>query len=227
MAMVASFVTVGGQLLMPGVAALCRNWPGRDDWQVLQIVIISPFVLMLPYVWWVPLSEEFHNAGRVGWFLKCWARRWLVQHTVRYTEQHTLTNNALFLLSFVFPPLLFCLCPSLCALFPSFLSPSEGFSLSPCAGCWPPSTTGGLRPWCFASPGRTRLTWQPNQVEFLQVRKFSRRVQTNPNHLAINVYFLLLYIFQYAYHLNSVLYYCCFSVCDEMNMQWTLRHCLT
>lgn len=110
--------------------------------------------------------------------------------------------------------LLFCLCPSLSALFASFLSSSEGFSPSPCAGCWPPSTTGGLRPWCFVSPGRTRLTWQPNQVEFLQVRKFSRRVQTNPNNLAINVYFLLLYIFQYAYHLNStsVLCYCCFLV---------------
>lgn len=70
MAMVASFVTVGGQLLMPGVAALCRNWPGRDDWQVLQIVIISPFVLMLPYVWWVPPSEEFHSAGRGGLILE-------------------------------------------------------------------------------------------------------------------------------------------------------------
>ncbi|XP_075901460.1 solute carrier family 22 member 23 isoform X2 [Nelusetta ayraudi] len=56
MTMVASFVTVGGQLLMPGVAVLCRHWPGRDDWQVLQIVIISPFVLMLPYVWLFPES---------------------------------------------------------------------------------------------------------------------------------------------------------------------------
>ncbi|XP_078114473.1 solute carrier family 22 member 23 [Sander vitreus] len=56
MTMVASFLMVGGQLLMPGVAALCRNWPGRDDWQVLQIVIISPFVLMLPYVWLFPES---------------------------------------------------------------------------------------------------------------------------------------------------------------------------
>ncbi|XP_032382838.1 solute carrier family 22 member 23 [Etheostoma spectabile] len=56
MTMVASFLMVGGQLLMPGVAALCRNWPDRDDWQVLQIVIISPFVLMLPYVWLFPES---------------------------------------------------------------------------------------------------------------------------------------------------------------------------
>ena len=58
MTMVASFLMVAGQLLMPGVAALCRNWPDRDDWQVLQIVIISPFVLMLPYVWWVPPFER-------------------------------------------------------------------------------------------------------------------------------------------------------------------------
>ncbi|KAM7012208.1 solute carrier family 22 member 23 [Tautogolabrus adspersus] len=56
MTMVASFLMVAGQLLMPGVAALCRNWPNRDDWQVLQIVIISPFVLMLPYVWIFPES---------------------------------------------------------------------------------------------------------------------------------------------------------------------------
>ncbi|XP_077450849.1 solute carrier family 22 member 23 [Stigmatopora argus] len=56
MTMVASFLMVGGQLLMPGLAALCRNWPHQDDWQVLQIVIISPFVLMLPYMWIFPES---------------------------------------------------------------------------------------------------------------------------------------------------------------------------
>ncbi|KAJ7986357.1 hypothetical protein DPEC_G00339080 [Dallia pectoralis] len=56
MTMVASFLMVGGQLVMPGVAALCRDWPARDDWQVLQIVIICPFVLMLPYVWIFPES---------------------------------------------------------------------------------------------------------------------------------------------------------------------------
>ncbi|KAL0165284.1 hypothetical protein M9458_041037, partial [Cirrhinus mrigala] len=42
MTMIASLIIVGGQLLMPGLAALCR------DWQILQIVIIVPFVLMLP-----------------------------------------------------------------------------------------------------------------------------------------------------------------------------------
>lgn len=45
MTMVASLVVVGGQLLMPGLAALCR------DWEILQVIIIVPFVLMLPYIW--------------------------------------------------------------------------------------------------------------------------------------------------------------------------------
>ncbi|XP_067239436.1 solute carrier family 22 member 23 [Chanodichthys erythropterus] len=50
MTMIASLIIVGGQLLMPGLAALCR------DWQILQIAIIAPFVLMLPYVWMFPES---------------------------------------------------------------------------------------------------------------------------------------------------------------------------
>ncbi|XP_053338672.1 solute carrier family 22 member 23 [Clarias gariepinus] len=50
MTMVASLVVVGGQLLMPGLAALCR------DWQLLQVLIIVPFVLMLPYIWVFPES---------------------------------------------------------------------------------------------------------------------------------------------------------------------------
>ncbi|XP_042285338.1 solute carrier family 22 member 23 isoform X1 [Thunnus maccoyii] len=50
MTMVASFVVLGGQLLMPGVAYLCR------DWQVLQAVIICPLLLMLSYIWVFPES---------------------------------------------------------------------------------------------------------------------------------------------------------------------------
>ncbi|XP_036371823.1 solute carrier family 22 member 23 [Megalops cyprinoides] len=50
MTMVANFVLLGGQLLMPGLAALCR------DWQVLQALIICPFILMLSYVWVFPES---------------------------------------------------------------------------------------------------------------------------------------------------------------------------
>lgn len=45
MNMVACFLMLGGQLLMPVVAYLCR------DWQVLQAVIICPLVLMLFYIW--------------------------------------------------------------------------------------------------------------------------------------------------------------------------------
>ncbi|XP_039381246.1 solute carrier family 22 member 23 isoform X1 [Mauremys reevesii] len=48
--MVASFIAMAGQFLMPGLAALCR------DWQVLQAVIICPFLLMLLY--WVIFPES-------------------------------------------------------------------------------------------------------------------------------------------------------------------------
>ncbi|XP_059354106.1 solute carrier family 22 member 23-like isoform X2 [Carassius carassius] len=50
MTLIANLSIVIGQLMMPGLAALCR------DWQILQIVIIAPFVLMLPYVWMFPES---------------------------------------------------------------------------------------------------------------------------------------------------------------------------
>ncbi|KAJ8012133.1 hypothetical protein DPEC_G00065510 [Dallia pectoralis] len=50
MTMVASFVVLGGQLLMPGMAYLC------GDWQVLQAVIICPLLLMLSYIWIFPES---------------------------------------------------------------------------------------------------------------------------------------------------------------------------
>ncbi|XP_048417298.2 solute carrier family 22 member 23-like isoform X1 [Stegostoma tigrinum] len=43
MTMGANFIAMGGQLLMPGLAALCR------DWQILQVVIICPFIFMIPY----------------------------------------------------------------------------------------------------------------------------------------------------------------------------------
>ncbi|KAM6299026.1 solute carrier family 22 member 23 isoform 3-T3 [Aegotheles albertisi] len=48
--MVASFIEMAGQFLMPGLAALCR------DWQVLQAVIICPFLLMLLY--WIVFPES-------------------------------------------------------------------------------------------------------------------------------------------------------------------------
>lgn len=50
MTMVANFVVLGGQLLLPVVAYLC------GDWQVLQAVIICPLLLMLSYIWIFPES---------------------------------------------------------------------------------------------------------------------------------------------------------------------------
>uniref|UniRef100_A0A3B3RK88 Solute carrier family 22 member 23 n=1 Tax=Paramormyrops kingsleyae TaxID=1676925 RepID=A0A3B3RK88_9TELE len=41
--MVASFIVLAGQLLMPGLAALCK------EWQALQVLIVCPLVLMLLY----------------------------------------------------------------------------------------------------------------------------------------------------------------------------------
>ncbi|OXB60548.1 hypothetical protein ASZ78_006132 [Callipepla squamata] len=51
--MVASFIEMAGQFLMPGLAALCR------DWQVLQAVIICPFLLMLLY--WLLTGYGIHH----------------------------------------------------------------------------------------------------------------------------------------------------------------------
>ncbi|XP_059793798.1 solute carrier family 22 member 23 isoform X2 [Balaenoptera ricei] len=64
--MVASFVATAGQLLMPGLAALCR------DWQVLQALIICPFLLMLLY-WsifpeslrWLVATHQFASAKKL------------------------------------------------------------------------------------------------------------------------------------------------------------------
>ncbi|KAF4088605.1 hypothetical protein AMELA_G00056610 [Ameiurus melas] len=50
MTMVANFVVLAGQLLMPGLAALC------SDWKILQAVIICPLLLMLSYIWLFPES---------------------------------------------------------------------------------------------------------------------------------------------------------------------------
>ncbi|XP_028593667.1 solute carrier family 22 member 23 isoform X1 [Podarcis muralis] len=64
--MVASFVAMAGQFLMPGLAALCR------DWQVLQAVIICPFLLMLLYWFvfpeslrWLMATQQFEAAKKL------------------------------------------------------------------------------------------------------------------------------------------------------------------
>ncbi|XP_026053767.1 solute carrier family 22 member 23-like isoform X2 [Carassius auratus] len=50
MTMVANFMMLAGQLLLPGLAVLCR------DWQVMQVVVIAPLLLMLSYIWIFPES---------------------------------------------------------------------------------------------------------------------------------------------------------------------------
>ncbi|KYO35492.1 solute carrier family 22 member 23 isoform A [Alligator mississippiensis] len=64
--MVASFIAMAGQFLMPGLAALCR------DWQVLQAVIICPFLLMLLYWYifpeslrWLMATQQFEASKKL------------------------------------------------------------------------------------------------------------------------------------------------------------------
>ncbi|KAM6422617.1 solute carrier family 22 member 23-like isoform 2-T2 [Liasis olivaceus] len=64
--MIASFVAMAGQFLMPGLAALCR------DWQILQAVIICPFLLMLLYWFifpeslrWLMATQQFEAAKKL------------------------------------------------------------------------------------------------------------------------------------------------------------------
>ncbi|XP_034284970.1 solute carrier family 22 member 23 isoform X2 [Pantherophis guttatus] len=64
--MIASFVAMAGQFLMPGLAALCK------DWQILQAVIICPFLLMLLYWFifpeslrWLMATQQFEAAKKL------------------------------------------------------------------------------------------------------------------------------------------------------------------
>ncbi|KAK2822453.1 hypothetical protein Q5P01_022518 [Channa striata] len=71
MTMVASFVMLGGQLLMPAVAYLSR------DWQVLQAVIICPLVLMMSYIWIFPESLRWLLATQ-----QYCRSKWIIGHIV-------------------------------------------------------------------------------------------------------------------------------------------------
>ncbi|XP_041103843.1 solute carrier family 22 member 23-like isoform X2 [Polyodon spathula] len=66
MTMVASFIALLGQLLLPGLAALCR------DWQVLQAVIICPFILMISFICifpeslrWILATQQYQKSKRL------------------------------------------------------------------------------------------------------------------------------------------------------------------
>uniref|UniRef100_A0A668A8Z8 Solute carrier family 22 member 23 n=2 Tax=Myripristis murdjan TaxID=586833 RepID=A0A668A8Z8_9TELE len=78
MTMVASFVVLGGQLLMPGVAYLCR------DWQVLQAVIICPLLLMLSYIWIFPESLRWLLATQ-----QYCRSKWIMGHIAKKNKVNT------------------------------------------------------------------------------------------------------------------------------------------
>ncbi|KAM8851268.1 solute carrier family 22 member 23-like isoform 2-T2 [Spinachia spinachia] len=75
MTMVASFMLLGGQLLMPLVAYLCR------DWQVLQVVIICPLLLMLSYIWIFPESLRWLLATQ-----QYYRSRWIMGHIAKKNQ---------------------------------------------------------------------------------------------------------------------------------------------
>uniref|UniRef100_A0A672L857 Solute carrier family 22 member 23-like n=1 Tax=Sinocyclocheilus grahami TaxID=75366 RepID=A0A672L857_SINGR len=73
MTMVANFMVLAGQLLMPGLAVLCR------DWQILQVVVICPLLLMLSYIWIFPESLRWLLAtqqySRSKWIMERVAKK--------------------------------------------------------------------------------------------------------------------------------------------------------
>ncbi|KAA0719543.1 Solute carrier family 22 member 23 [Triplophysa tibetana] len=93
MTMVANFVALAGQLLMPGLAALCR------DWQVLQVVIICPLLLMLSYIWIFPESLRWLLAtqqySRSKWIIEGVAKKNNVNLEQDAEELMTELNRAL------------------------------------------------------------------------------------------------------------------------------------
>ncbi|KAM4605708.1 uncharacterized protein ACJ7VT_017887 isoform 2-T2 [Polymixia lowei] len=78
MTMVANFVVLGGQLLMPGVAYLCR------DWQVLQAIIICPLLLMLSYIWIFPESLRWLLATQ-----QYCRSKWIMGYIVKKNQVNT------------------------------------------------------------------------------------------------------------------------------------------
>ncbi|KAI7809144.1 solute carrier family 22 member 23 [Triplophysa rosa] len=93
MTMVANFVALAGQLLMPGLAALCR------DWQILQVVIICPLLLMLSYIWIFPESLRWLLAtqqySRSKWIIERVAKKNKVDLEQDAEELMTELNRAL------------------------------------------------------------------------------------------------------------------------------------
>ncbi|KAF4790961.1 solute carrier family 22 member 23 [Turdus rufiventris] len=93
--MVASFIEMAGQFLMPGLAALCR------DWQVLQAVIICPFLLMLFY-WVLFASICCIFSGKCYHFITSFfPSEWNVdsQHVLQIKEENELIESLRWLMA--------------------------------------------------------------------------------------------------------------------------------
>ncbi|XP_052404543.1 solute carrier family 22 member 23 isoform X1 [Carassius gibelio] len=80
MTMVANFVALAGQLLMPGLAVLCR------DWQILQAVVIAPLLLMLSYIWIFPESLRWLLATQQYSRSKCIMERVAKKNNISLEE---------------------------------------------------------------------------------------------------------------------------------------------
>ncbi|XP_016320174.1 solute carrier family 22 member 23-like [Sinocyclocheilus anshuiensis] len=93
MTMVANFMVLAGQLLMPGLAVLCR------DWQILQVVVICPLLLMLSYIWIFPESLRWLLAtqqySRSKWIMERVAKKNNINLEEDAEELMTELNQAL------------------------------------------------------------------------------------------------------------------------------------
>uniref|UniRef100_A0A8C2PYK2 Solute carrier family 22 member 23 n=1 Tax=Cyprinus carpio TaxID=7962 RepID=A0A8C2PYK2_CYPCA len=93
MTMVANFMMLAGQLLLPGLTVICR------DWQILQVVVICPLLLMLSYIWIFPESLRWLLAtqqySRSKWIMERFAIKNNISLEEDAAELMTELNQAL------------------------------------------------------------------------------------------------------------------------------------
>ncbi|KAK2859944.1 hypothetical protein Q7C36_004110 [Tachysurus vachellii] len=82
MTMVANFVVLAGQLLMPGLAAIC------SDWKILQAVTICPLSLMLSYIWLFPESLRWLLATQ-----QYTRSKWLIERVAKKNNTNVDTHE--------------------------------------------------------------------------------------------------------------------------------------
>ncbi|KAK3568074.1 hypothetical protein QTP86_029710 [Hemibagrus guttatus] len=82
MTMVANFVVLAGQLLLPGFATVC------SDWKILQAVIICPLSLMLSYIWLFPESLRWLLATQ-----QYTRSKWLIERIAKKNNTNVDTHE--------------------------------------------------------------------------------------------------------------------------------------